>query len=116
MLSTIKEKFGKKAKFLFAVAGVLWVLLAYFSFTYLLVWPAAACFLSSAFLAFVPSSRFSYSLAAATSLYGVMISVLQIYFSFLLLSSALVELGSISIALFSVIGIFHFFLFLVSRP
>jgi hypothetical protein len=114
ILSSLKRKLHKNSKVLYGVAGIFWVALSYVSFTYLLLWPAAACFLSSALLTSIPSSRFSISLAKATALYGVAISVLQIYFSSLILGSHLFLLGLESIAIFLLVGFFHVILLFAS--
>jgi hypothetical protein len=112
VLSSLRQRIGKRSELLFVIAGIAWTALSYISFTYLLLWPAAVCFLSTVFLYVAPYSRFSYSLAKASSIYGVMVSLFQIYYSSQILSSPLFLLGIESIGIFLLLGIFHFIIFI----
>lgn len=75
-------------KELFLVSGAIWIAFSYLSLTPLLLWPAAASVISGIMLYLKPDFRLSSSLAKSTAIYGIVISVLQLYFSISLINSA----------------------------
>jgi hypothetical protein len=99
---------------LFVVEGAIWVGVILLGSGFLLLWPALASFASGAALIRFTSSHYTGVLVKASSLYGIVVALYQIYVASALLSSSFVTFASISIALFSAVVVLYVVLLFIS--
>jgi hypothetical protein len=106
LLDILKEN----AAYAFAVVGVIWLVVAVFAGTPLLVWPVVACFASTGLLKLRPADRLTWAWATSSSVMGLLISGYQAYFWAPLVGGSLSSVASLSMAGFLVFAVVHLLL------
>jgi hypothetical protein len=100
---------------LFAVEGVIWAGVILSGGGILLIWPALASFASAAALIRFPANNYTSALIRATSLYGIVVGLYQVYVASTILSGGFTTFATISIALFSVVIVLYVVLLFLTR-
>jgi hypothetical protein len=96
---------------LFFVTGVFWAGIIVDGGGSLLVWAILTCFASGAFLMLWATSWFTRPLVAASALFGVVLTIYQLYLALVTLGSGLPGLAIVSAPLFAVFTVIYLYLF-----
>jgi len=106
------------AAYAFIAAGVIWLAIAIFAVSSLVLWPVLACIAAGIMLREWPSGRLTWAWAVATAVMGFLLSAYQVYAWLSFLGGAFSTLAAISVAGFAFFAVGHLFLFytVTSRP
>ena len=106
------------AAYAFALVGAIWLVVAFFAGTPLLVWPVIACFASAGLLKLRPGDRLTWAWATSSSVMGLLIAGYQAYFWAPMVGGSLSSLAGLSAGGFFVFALVHLLLAYVggSRP
>ena len=95
----------------FIAAGVVWLAVAIFASSSLILWPVVACIAGGIMLREWPSGRLTWSWAVATAVMGFLLSAYQAYAWLSFLGGAFSTLAVASVIGFAVFAVAHVFLF-----
>ncbi len=96
---------------LFFVAGVAWAGIVAAGGGVVLVWAALACFASGALLVMWASSWLTKPVVAASSVFGVIVALYQVYVGLTVVGGAVQSLAFVSVPLFLVLTVLYLYLF-----
>jgi hypothetical protein len=100
-LQIAQNRLGKISPVLFLFVGAIWLAAMVSSGELVLVWPAAASILSGISLLLVAARQLRRPLGVASSLFGTIIALFQLYLSSALVGTALGSLAAYSLATFA---------------
>lgn len=109
-MSRILSPLRSYVAYAFLAVGVAWVVVAYVTGSYLVLWPVVTCFLSGIFLRLMPGERLTWAWASSTAVLGFLLSGYQVYIASFLVGGALSSVASISAGAFSVFAVVHLLL------
>ncbi|MDA4135980.1 MAG: hypothetical protein OK449_03120 [Thaumarchaeota archaeon] len=101
---------GMAPTILYFVAGVFWVGVIVVGGGFLLFWAALACFLSGIFLFNWASSWVTRPLTRATALFGLALTLYQLYVALTLIGTGLDSVALISAGLFGLLTVVYLYL------
>jgi len=106
------------APYAFIAAGVIWLAIAVFAVSSLILWPVLACIAAGVMLREWPSGRLTWAWAVATAVMGFLLSAYQVYAWLSFLGGAFSTLAAVSVVGFAFFAVGHVFLFYAvsSRP
>ncbi len=96
---------------LFFVTGAFWAGIIVLGGGSLLAWAVLTCIASGAFLLLLAKSWFTRPLVAASALFGVVLTLYQLYLALVVLASPLPGLAIVSAPLFAVFTVIYLYLF-----
>jgi hypothetical protein len=100
---------------LYFVAGVFWIGVIVTGGGLLLFWAALSCLLSGAFLLAWASSWVTRPLITASALFGLVLTVYQLYVALTLVGTGLDPVAEITGALFGVLTVVYLYLLFMGR-
>lgn len=103
---------GATPTILYFVAGVFWVVVLVAGGGSLLFWPALTCFVSGIMLYAWSSSWITRPLVYATALFGLVLTVYQLYVALTLIGTGLDPIAAITGAIFAVLTAIYLYLLL----
>ena len=102
-LNTVKAQ----AQYAFVGAGVLWLVLALYEWSALLLWPVIALVAAGAMLRLLPGERLTWAWAVSAAVLGMVVALYQVYLALPLLQSAFSTVAGASLAVFAVFAAAH---------
>ena len=106
---------GMVSPILFFVAGIFWVGIIVTGGGLLLLWAALTCFLSGIFLFTWASSWVAKPLIKATSVFGLTLTVYQLYVGLSLFGTGLESVAAITAGLFAALTAIYLYLLFFAR-
>lgn len=113
-MKTPQTTMGMVPPILFFVVGVFWAGVVVTGGGFLLFWAALSCFLSGIFLLVWASSWVTNPLSKATGVFGLALTIYQIYIGLTLIGTGLDPVALISVGLFAVITVVYLYLLVFS--
>jgi len=107
--------FGMLSPILFFAAGVFWVGIVAVGGGFLLVWAALTCFITGAFLVVWSTNWVARPLAKASAVFGLALTVYQLYVGLTLVGTGLDPVAEITTGLFGVMTAVYVYLLLFGR-
>lgn len=118
-MSVILDPLRSYVAYAFLAVGVGWVVVAFLTGSYLVLWPVITCFMSGVLLRLRPEDRLTWAWASSSAVLGFLLSGYQVYVASFLVGGALSSVASISAAAFAVFAVVHLLLLYTgssSRP
>jgi hypothetical protein len=109
-MSRILNPLRGYAAYAFLAVGIVWVVVAYNTGSYLVLWPVITCFASGILLRLRPGERLTWAWASSTAVLGFLLSGYQAYVASSLVGGALSSVATISVGAFSVFAVVHLLL------
>jgi hypothetical protein len=109
-MSRILNPLKSYVSYAFLAVGIGWVVVAYDTSSYLVLWPVITCFMSGILLRLRPGERLTWAWASSTAVLGFLLSGYQAYVASFLVGGALSSVASISAGAFSVFALVHLLL------
>jgi hypothetical protein len=101
---------------LFFVAGAFWVGIVLLGGGVYLTWAAATSLLSGALLIALPSNRITFPLVAASAVFGVILTLYQLYLGLTLVGTILNTVAIYNVGAFAIFTVVYGYLLLFTRP
>jgi hypothetical protein len=95
---------------LFIISGIIWIGMILDGSGILLFWPALTGLVSGILLIYTPSGRITSATIVASSLFGLVISIYQLYFATALIFTKFGSLATYSVGVFSAFTLLYLFL------
>jgi hypothetical protein len=118
-MSRILNPLRDYVAYAFLAVGVGWLVVAYNTSSYLVLWPVITCFIGGILLRLRPGERLTWAWASSTAVLGFLLAGYQAYVASFLVGGALSSVASISAGAFSVFAAVHLLLLYAgnsSRP
>jgi hypothetical protein len=106
-MSSILGAVKDRAQYAFFGAGIVWLALAVYEGSLLLLWPVVALLAGGAMLRFLPGKRLTWAWLISASLLGLVVSLYQVFVSVPLLGGAFTLVAASSLVIFAVFGAAH---------
>jgi hypothetical protein len=113
-MQSLAGKMSANLPYLFVAVGVVWLALAVFTWSPLLLWPVVAFAAGGMLLRASPFSNLTAAWAGASSVMGLILSVYQVYVATSRLGGQLAEVAWTSLAAFAVFALVHLYLLVLS--
>jgi len=114
-MKTSATALGMLSPILYFVAGVFWLGIVVVGGGFLLIWAALACFITGIFLVAWSSSWVVRPLAKASAVFGLALTVYQLYVGLTLVGTGLDPVAEITSGLFGVMTAIYLYLLLFGR-
>ena len=85
----------------------MWLVLALYEWSALLLWPVAALAVGGAMLRLLPGERITWAWAMSAAVLGMVVALYQVYLAVPLIGSAFSTVAGVSLAVFAVFAAAH---------
>jgi hypothetical protein len=97
----------------YVAVGVVWLVFAFVTGSFLLLWPVVACVLGGALLRLRPVLKLTWAWTTAAAVMGLLLALYQMYASVPLLFGAFALVAWASLVVFLIFAVGHFLLLYV---